>query len=110
MTTPELCGVNWPTTGHPRHPERSEGSRAVVRALDGEHGVYLMSGKSGPLNIRATSGTERRKLRAEDRARYFAPAAAAQYDERGQGSMTGGESGHRTFDNENVLLCYEPMA
>jgi putative endonuclease len=127
------------------HPERSEGSRAVLRALRAlSYYVYIMSSKSGVLYIGATNDLDRRMfehkqaliegftkkyrvkrlvyveqfdraaemvarerqlkgwtrsrklelihsqksrnggLRAEDRARSFAPAAAAQDDSRGE--------------------------
>src|ERR1700694_2186447 len=43
------------------HPERSEGSRAVLRALRAlSYYVYIMSSKSGVLYIGATNDLERR--------------------------------------------------
>ena len=44
-----------------RHPERSEGSRAVLRALRAvSYYVYIMSSKSGALYIGATNNLDRR--------------------------------------------------
>ena len=44
-----------------RHPERSEGSRAVLRALRAvSYYVYIMSSKSGALYIGATNDLDRR--------------------------------------------------
>jgi putative endonuclease len=44
-----------------RHPERSEGSRAVLRALRAvSYYVYIMSSKSGVLYIGATNDLDRR--------------------------------------------------
>src|SRR3984893_11177057 len=44
-----------------RHPERSEGSRAVLRALRAvSYYVYIMSSKSGALYIGATTNLDRR--------------------------------------------------
>ena len=46
---------------HARHPERSEGSRAVLRALRAlSYYVYIMSSKSGVLYIGATNDLDRR--------------------------------------------------